>query len=344
MARVSLRSRRHIAIDIGTSKTRIFIEQLGMVFNEASLIALDYKTRKVISIGDDAKKFVGKLSGAMQIKHLLKRGVLTDMNLLKLFLSSVLGKYEEETKNAVVTLACPISMSELERKALIDSIKSLGVSHVMVEDDIKLALLGAGYDIYGSDSYMCLDMGAGKTTVGVITNGETINHKWSKASGEVIDNEIIKHLKTKEGILLGDVSSEAVKIAVGSVVKSKEPLKTKAYGYDLNTSRPREVEVQDKDISKIILSVFGNITNTITSLLEETQSEVAGDIIKNGLIITGGLAKIPGVKLFFENFFEIPVFVAKNAGSSTIEGAIMHKDKSYDLIEEMELTKTTYLW
>ncbi|AGR42549.1 rod shape-determining protein [Spiroplasma diminutum] len=336
MARVSLRSRKHIAIDIGTSKTRIFIEQLGMVFNEASLIAQDYNTRKVIAIGDQAKKFVGKLSGAMQIKSLLKRGVLTDINLLKQFLSTVLSKYEDEVKNSVVTLACPISMPLLERKALIEAVKSIGASNVIVEDDIKLALLGAGFDIFTSNSLMCLDLGAGKTTVGVVNNGETINFKWSKASGEVIDQEIIKHLKSKEGILLGDISAEAVKIAVGTIIKTKEPLKTKAYGYDLNSSRPKEIEVQDKDISKIILSVFGNITTTITSLLEETQSEVAGDIIKNGLIITGGLAKIPGVKLFFENFFEIPVTVAKNCSTSTIEGAIMHKDKTFDIIEEME--------
>ncbi|ALD66914.1 rod shape-determining protein [Spiroplasma cantharicola] len=335
MARASLRTKRHIAIDIGTSKTRIFIEKLGMVFNEASLIAIDYKTKKVISVGDATKKFVGKLSGTMQIKSLLKRGILTDMNLLKKFLSTILSKYEEEVKSSVVTLACPISMSDIERRALIESIKSLGVSHVVIEDDIKLALLGAGYNIYGSDSYMCLELGAGKATIGLVNNGETINYKWTKACGEAIDQEIIKVLKTKEGILIGDVTAEAIKIAVGSVLKNKEPLKTKAYGYDLNSSRPREIEVEDKDISKLILSVFGNITNTITALLEETQSEIAGDIIKNGLIITGGLARIPGVKLFFENFFEIPVIVAKNSSTATIEGAIMHKEKTFDIIEAM---------
>ncbi|WP_339020886.1 rod shape-determining protein [Spiroplasma endosymbiont of Atherix ibis] len=335
MGAANSKAKRHIAIDIGTSKTRIFIEQLGMVFNEASLIGIDYKTRKVILIGDEAKKFVGKMSGAMEIKHLLKRGVLSDLNLLKTFLSNILSKYENEIKNSIVTLACPVSISMLERKALIDSIKSLGVSHVMVQDDIKLALMGAGVNIYGSDSYMCLDMGAGKSTIGIVTNGETINFKWTRASGEVIDNEIIKHLKSKKNLLIGDLSSEAVKMAVGSIVKSKEPLKTKVYGYDLNSSRPSEIEVQDKDISKIILSVFGNISNTITTLLEETQSEIAGDIIKNGLIITGGLSKIPGTKLFFENFFEIPVIIAKNAASSTIEGAIKHKEITFKLIEEM---------
>ncbi|AGR41679.1 rod shape-determining protein [Spiroplasma taiwanense] len=333
MAKTSLRSRKHIAIDIGTSKTRIYIEGLGIVFNEASLIATDYKTKKIIAIGNTAKNFIGKLNGSLQIKYLLKKGTVTDLNLLKVFLFYILRKYENEIKGSVVTLACPTSLTSLERKSLIDSIKSLGVFYINVEDDIKLALYGAGVDITKPEGYLCLDMGAGKTTAGIIVTGGTINSKWTKAAGISIDNEIIKYLKSKHGMMIGELTAEAVKISIASLIKMKQPLKTKAYGYDLGSAMPKELELSDTEISKVLLATFGNITDTITSLLEEAPNEVAGDIIKNGLFITGGLSNVHGVKTFFENFFEIPVKIPKNSNTAVIDGAIAHKELTMKKIE-----------
>ncbi|AHI53401.1 rod shape-determining protein [Spiroplasma culicicola] len=335
MAKITLNQRRHIAIDVGTSKTKIHIENLGLVFNAATLVALDFKTRRVVAVGDDAKKFVGKLSGSLQLKYPMKRGVITDMAMLKLFLSAVLSKYKNELDGAIVTLACPTSVTTLERNSLIKSIKELGVYHVQAEDDVKLALLGAGVDITKPNGYLCLDIGAGKSTAAIIATNGTVCTKWSKSGGNSMDLDIIKHLKSKEQMLIGEITAESIKNSIATLIKTKEPLKTSAYGYDLNSGLPKEVILQDKDILKIVQSTFGNLTNLITTVLEEAPNELAGDVIKNGIVVTGGVALIPGVKFYLEDFFEIPVRVAKNALTATIDGAIAHKELT---IEDMEFS------
>ena len=334
MVKGNLNQKRHLAIDIGTSKTRIYIDNLGIIYNEATLIALDYKTKKIVAVGDEAKKFVGKLSGTLQLKYPMKKGVISDMALLKLFLSNILKKYKEEIKDSIVTLACPTSLTEVERNSLIKAIKELGVYFVSVEDDIKLALLGAGVDITKSAGRLCLDIGAGKATAAIISSNETITSKWSKAAGNVIDSEIIKFLKAKKQILVGDITAEQIKNTISSLTKTKNPLKMMAYGYDLNSGMPRNVELSDKDISKLILAAFSNLTNLITSVLEESPNELAGDVIKNGLYITGGMGNTHGIKFFFEDFFEIPANIVRNFATATIDGAIAHKNLTIKKIED----------
>ncbi|QGS52458.1 rod shape-determining protein [Spiroplasma tabanidicola] len=326
MAKATLHQKTHVAIDIGTSKTKIHIERIGMVFNESTILAIDWKTNKVLAIGDSAKKFVGKLSGTLQLKYPMKRGVITDMNMLKKFLLTILNKYAAEIKDSIVTLACPTSVTELERSSLIKSIKELGVFYVNAEDDVKLALYGAGVDVYKTVANLCLDLGAGKSTAGIVVSGETIQSKWTKIAGNTIDQEIIKQIKTKEQMLVGEITAEQIKNTVCTLVKSKNMLKLTAYGYDLNSGLPKEFEISENDVSKLLIASFGSITSIVTNVLEGSPNEIAGDVIRNGIVVTGGLAKIPGIKSFLEDFFEIPVKIANNCLTATIDGAVKHKD------------------
>ncbi|QBQ08214.1 rod shape-determining protein MreB [Spiroplasma gladiatoris] len=326
MAKATLQQRTHVAIDIGTSKTKIHIDKIGMVFNESTILALDWKSNKVLAIGDAAKKFVGKLSGTLQLKYPMKRGVITDMAMLKKFLLTILSKHSSELKDSIVTLACPTSVTELERSSLIKSIKDLGVFYVNAEDDVKLALYGAGIDVYKTVGNLCLDLGAGKSTAGIVVNGETIQSKWTKIAGNTIDQEIIKQIKSKEQMLVGEITAEQIKNTVSSLVKNKTPLKLTAYGYDLTSGMPKDFEINENDVSKLLLAAFGSITSLVTSVLEGSPNEIAGDVVRNGIIVTGGVGKIPGIKPFLEDFFEIPVKIANNCLTATIEGAIKHKE------------------
>ncbi|AOG61091.1 cell shape determining protein MreB [Spiroplasma helicoides] len=333
MAKINLTQKKHVAIDIGTNKTKIHIEGLGMVFNQSTLMALDYKSKKVIALGDDAKKFVGKLSGTLQLKYPVRRGIITDLSVLKLFLKSILANYSNDIKDSVVTVACPTSLTQLERQSIVKAIKELGVYYVNTEDDVKLALIGAGADAYETTAFLCLDLGAGKSTAAIISSGETIQSRNSKVSGNSIDMDIAKFLKSKSQLMIGDITAEQIKNSIASLIKAKTPLKTTAYGYDLTTGMPKDFELSDEDISKIILSGFGNLTTLITNVLEGAPSEIAGDVIRNGLYVTGGVAKISGVKAFFEDFFEIPVILSKNCATATIDGAVAHKTRTFQKIE-----------
>ncbi|AKX34713.1 cell shape determining protein MreB [Spiroplasma litorale] len=333
MAKLNIRAGKHIAIDIGTYKTRIFIDGLGIIFNQASLVAVDYKLNKIIAYGDNAKKYIGILSGNLKVVKLVKKGVVTNIELLKSFLGYTLTKHKELLKTAYVTLACPVDLTGLERNSLIDAIKSLGVAFVKVEDDIKLALLGAGIDISSSDGWLCLDIGCGKTTIAMISTDTTVASSTSKFGGAIIDDEVIKYLKAKKSIVVGEKTAEAVKIGVACLLKPKETLKVKAYGYDITSAMPREIEITDSDIIKIIQFSFGNLADTVISLIEKLSNESAIDVIKNGIVVTGGLASIHGVKTFFEKYFEIPVRIAKNSASAVIDGAIAHKEKTLKALD-----------
>lgn len=337
MKKMYLNDKKHIAIDIGTSKTRIYIEGIGMVFNESTLLIVDEKTKKIVAVGDDAKKMVGKLSGSLMVQYPMKNGVIADIRILTLFISVVLRKYEKELQEGFVTLACPISVTEIERRALINTVKKLGAIFVHVEDDIKLALLGAGVDVTKPQAVLGLDIGAGKAVCGVVASDGVLSSRWSKAAGNAIDNELVKAIKTKYNTSIGEVSAEKIKIEVGTVVKTKTPLKTKAYGYDLVSGMPKDVVITDEEVSKVIQSVFGNLTNLITGVLEETPNELAGDVIKNGIVITGGLAGVVGTKFYFEEFFQIPARVPKNHLNAVIDGAIAHREltiKEYEWITD----------
>lgn len=334
MAKNTAKQKTHVAIDIGTSKTRIYVERLGVIFDEATVLAVDYKTKKVVAVGDQAKKFIGKLSGSVSIKYPLKRGVITDMTILRTFLAHVLQKHKNDIKDSIVTLACPISVTSFERESLVSTIKELGVAFVDVQDDIKLAVLGAGFDILKSDAFLCLDIGSGKSTVGIVSYNETVISKWSKIGGSSIDLEIVKYLKAKKQLSVGDITAETIKNTVGSLIKNKNVLKTTAYGYNMTSGLPSNIEISEDDLSKIIVNAFNNLTLLITSALEDAPNEVAGDVIKNGLIVTGGVAQFPGVKYFFEEYFEIPVFVAKSSGNCVINGAIAYKAESFKHAEK----------
>ncbi|ASP28768.1 cell shape determining protein MreB [Spiroplasma corruscae] len=334
MAKLNLRAGKHIAIDIGTYKTRIHVDGLGIIFNQASLIAVDYKLNKIIAYGDNAKKYIGILNGNLKVTKLVKQGVVTNLELLKSFLGYALSKHKEILKTAYVTLACPVNLTGLERNSLIEAIKSLGVAYVKVEDDVKLALLGAGINISNPDGFLCLDIGCGKTTIAMISTDTTIASKTSKFGGATIDDEIIKFLKSKKSIVVGEKTAEAIKIGVACLLKPKEALKAKAYGYDITSALPKEIEITDNDILKLVQYVFANLADTVTNLIEVLSNESAIDVIRNGIIVTGGLATIYGIKTFFEKYFEIPVKVARNASSAVIDGAVAHKEKT---LRELEL-------
>lgn len=326
--------KRHIAIDIGSSKTKIYIEKLGIVFNEATLVAVDNNNHKVVAVGDEAKKLIGKLATNVFIKYPMKNGIITDMVICRLFLMHVLNKYKNEIKGGIVTLACPVSVTKIEKEALVTAIKKLGVTFVDVQNDIKLAALGAGINVTTVSAQLCLDIGGGKTTAGIISYNETLTTNLSKIGGNTIDFEIIKLLRQKNQISIGEITAENIKNTIGALVKNKKPLTMTTYGYDLTTGMPSEISLSEDNISKIIISTFNNITVLVTSVLEESQNEIAVDIIRNGLVVTGGVANISGIKYFLETYFEIPVFIAKKCSTAVIDGAIAYKNKTFELAEK----------
>ncbi|WP_338972214.1 rod shape-determining protein [Spiroplasma endosymbiont of Panorpa germanica] len=328
------KERKFIAMDFGSHSTRIYIEGLGIVFDEATVMALNTKTKKIVAIGNEASKLVGKINHSTMLEYPFKNGVIASIDILKEFLNAALGKYQDDLVGAIMLIACPLSVTNLERKALVELVKKLGAYYVQTEDDVKMAALGAGYDIFEPSGILSLDIGAGKATAGAISADGVISYKWTKVAGNALDEEIVKYIRARYNMEVGAVTGEKVKINIGTLIKTKNPLKIKVFGREVVSGMPKEIVLTDSEISKLVQVAFGNLTTLITGVLEDTPNELAGDIIRNGIIVTGAMSGIQGVKDFFEDFFEIPVKVAKNSATAVIDGAVLYKKRLYQQMEE----------
>ncbi|KAJ3617141.1 hypothetical protein Zmor_008870 [Zophobas morio] len=317
-----------MVVDFGTSATRVYIEGSGVVFNEPSIIAYNNKTKNIIGIGEEAKKYVGKLNKFIRVHNLQQNGVITDIKMVITFLAEVFKKYEEIIKKTYVTLSCPQGLTDIERSALIKAVKNLGCFYVDAQDSIKLALYGTGYDIFQPTGRLILDMGAGKISCGLVTSNEVVIEKQLKYGGNYVDQEIVKELRNNHNLAIGEVTAEKVKNTIGSLLKTKKGLDIKIYGYDVATMMPTDADINEDDLREIMKRMIYQVTSLITTVLEGSAADLSEDVIRHGIIVTGNFAKIIGLKVYLEDFFEIPAVIAKNCGTAAMDGGIKYKSQT----------------
>lgn len=341
MNKTGLNEKKYIAIDLGTAKTRVYIEGRGIIFDEPSLIAVDTRTRKILGIGNEAKKYNGKLLRNSRVYNLLNQGIITDMNLAVLFLKNVFKKFIEDLKDYYVAVAVPAGITDVEKNALISVIYSLGVYYVTSEEALKLACYGAGGKIEDTRIRLLLDLGAGKSACGLLMYDELIRSERIRLSGNLIDEEIIKELKNKKNIAIGLQAAEKVKNSIGSLFKTKEKSWTPIYGYEITSGLPNEEKVFDDELVPLLDHLFASVNDLIKKIIESAEEDIAEDVLQNGILITGGLAKIKGLSIFIQDIFQFPVIIPKNSEYSVIEGAVKYRDKIRDKyeLENMKIKK-----
>ncbi|AGM25581.1 cell shape determining protein MreB [Spiroplasma syrphidicola EA-1] len=329
--------RKFIAIDLGTTKSIAYISGKGIIFNEASVMAYEVGTKKLVAIGDDAKKLIGKTHDKIEIFTPLKNGAITDLSVAEEFIQHICNKARvaDLWKGAIVLIACPKGVTDLEKKALIDMCKNLGADFVEVEEDSLMSALGVGENIFAPKGTFILDIGGGKSSCAIISAGGIVESRSIKIAGNYIDEEIMKFVRAKHTISIGIVTSEQIKKQIGSLFKTKDSKKMVIFGRDVVTGMPKETEITDTEIRKLLVSIFASITELVTDVLEKTPSELAGDAVANGIIITGGSSQISGMKDYFADYFKIPVRVAKNSQTAVIDGCIAYeKNIRQRLIDE----------
>ncbi|MFJ1522306.1 rod shape-determining protein [Spiroplasma sp. ald] len=329
--------RKFIAIDLGTTNSIAYVAGRGIIFNEASVMAYEIGTKKLIALGDDAKKLIGKTHDKIEIYSPLRNGAVTDLTIAEEFIQQI-GKKAKVTdlwKNAIVLIACPKNVTDLEKQAIIKMCKNIGADFVKIEEDSLMAALGAGENIFAPKGTFILDIGGGKSSCAIISAGGIVESKSIKTAGNYIDEEILKYIRAKHTISIGVVTAEQIKKQIGSLYKTKENKKMIIFGRNVVTGMPKEAEILDSEIRKLLISIFSSITQLITEVLEKTLAELAGDAVANGILVTGGCGQIAGIKEFLSDYFQIPVRVAKNAETSVIDGCIAYEKKiRTDLIEE----------
>lgn len=315
----------NVGVDLGTSNTRVYVEGDGIVVNEPSVVAINQKTGRVVAVGDAAKQMVGRTPTHIVALNPLVEGVISNFEAAEEMLVYFFKKAREASNKNIlmrprVLLGVPSGITNVERRAVRDAARGAGARDVYLVEDPMAAAIGIHLPVYEPIGNMLVDIGGGTTDIAVISLGGIVQSKNLHTAGNKLDTDIISYVRDEFKILLGEKTAEEVKIAIGSVVKQKEPLEASIRGRDLVTGLPREVVVTDSDIREAIGGSVNQLVDAVKEVLESTPPEVVSDIMHRGIILVGGGSMISSLPLMLEKEIKIPVRSADDPFTAVVRG------------------------
>ena len=311
----------NIAIDLGSDRIRVFVENKGKVLDEASVITYDVDTREIFAVGDEAYKMIGKTPVGIRAAHPLDSGVIAESDLVEEMVSILLSEVcTIKIVNPRVVTAIPCELTEVEKRAVVNAVSSFGARKVYLLETPKAAALGCGIDINSPHGVFVADIGSGTADIGVISLGGISVAKSVKHAGSAMDEEIVKFIRKKYNLIIGTNMAESCKIAVGCVAEPDEVQTFRVKGRDAVSGLPRYVDVTNIEIKEAIEEIADGIVGAIRDVLEKTPPELIGDIYTDGIILTGGLAKLKGMAKLISTSTKLRVRVHKYAPDCVIMG------------------------
>lgn len=327
-----------IALDLGTSNTRIKIDENNNFIDQPSVIGFDVETGEIISYGNEAYKMLGKTSNKYKVVFPLEGGVIAESGLVEELINTFLC--EVCTSRVVMprVVACiPGEITEVEKRAVVNAISSFGVRRVLLIEATKAAAFGCNLDIMSPHGVMLADMGAGTVDISVMTLGGVSVNKTIKNAGNAMDDEIIKYARRKHNLIIGKAMAKECKENIACVIKPAQELTFRLKGRDALRGLPKWIDVTSTEIMHVIANIGGEIITGILDVLEETPPELIGDIHDDGITITGGLSKIIGMKELLEKETGIKIKQSYNPSDAVINGCF----KATKFIDEAEQQKSS---
>lgn len=327
--------KNYVSIDLGTENLVIYSSNRGIVFNEPSVMAYDIKKKSLVALGNDAYSLIGKEHKNIRLVRPISDGVISDLKATQELLKAIFEKIKlfKIWKNAIVLLAAPSSVTELEHNSLKEMASKLGAKSVFIEEEIKMAAVGAGINISNPEGNLVVDIGGGTTDCAVLSSGDIAVSSSIKVAGRHMTTEIQKYLRARHNIIIGEKTGETLKRTLGTLHKDASEVYLEVYGRGMVDGMPKQIRVNNSEIREILLPFFNNIADLIAEVLEKTDPELVGDIFRNGIYFCGGGALIPGIEKHFKALFNIPVNIANNPLLCVIEGT---KSWENSIREEIE--------
>ncbi len=327
---------KDIGIDLGTANVLIYIKGQGIVLNEPSVVAIDNETKKVLAVGEYAREMLGRTPGDILAIRPMKDGVIADFEVTELMLNEFIKKINGKKmfSKPRILICCPSNITQVEKNAIKDAAERTGARKVYIEEEPKVAAIGAGMDISKPGGNMVIDIGGGTTDIAVLSLGGIVTSESIKIAGNVFDQDIIKYIKDKYKLLIGDRTAEDIKINIGTVYnENKKNEKMQVRGRDLVTGLPHMITISSKEIEEALRESIYIIIQKAKSVLEQTPPELSSDIINKGIIITGGGALIDGFDKLLSAELNVPVYVAESPLTCVAEGTGILLDH-IDLLEK----------
>lgn len=290
---------KDIGIDLGTANTLVYVRGRGIVINEPSIIALNKKTGQIVAIGKEARKMVGKTPSHIVVSRPLIDGVVSDFEATELMLKYFINKVKEESFTSLigpmVVVGIPSGVTEVEKRAVIDVAQNAGAREVYLLDEPMAAAIGARLPVEEAAGNMIVDIGGGTAEIAVISLGGIVASRSLKTAGDRMNDDVIKFVRNRYNLLLGEKTAEDIKISIGSAYPMEKELEMVVRGRDLLSGLPKEVVIGDDEIREALAHSVRVIAGNIKAVIEETPPELVGDIMQRGIILAGGGGTINGL-------------------------------------------------
>ena len=306
---------KDIGIDLGTANVLIHVKGKGIVLNEPSVVAIDKKTNKVLAVGEEARQMVGRTPVNIMAIRPLKDGVIADFDSTEAMLKYFLNKLNVKgfLSKPRILICCPTNITSVEQKAIREAAEKSGGKKVYLEEEPKVAAIGAGMDIFQPSGNMVVDIGGGTTDIAVLSMGDIVTSESIKVAGDVFDNDILQYIKKQYKLLIGERTAEQIKMTIGTVFpEAKRDESMDIRGRDMVTGLPRTITINSTEIEQALHESVAMIVQSAKNVLEKTPPELSADIIDRGVILTGGGALLHGIDQLLMEELKVPVFIAEN--------------------------------
>lgn len=313
---------KDIGIDLGTANVSIHVKGKGVVLDEPSVVAVETGTRRVLAVGDEAYRMVGRTPGNIVAIRPLRDGVIADFEITEMMLKAFIDRIGGRSwySRPRILICAPTNITSVEQKAIREAAERCGAREVYMEEEPKAAAIGAGMDIYQPSGNMVVDIGGGTTDVAVLSMGDIVTSSSIKVAGNTFDSDIARYIKAKYKLLIGERTSEEIKIRIGSVHTGARNDSIDIRGRDMVTGLPRTVAIHSDEVREALSDSVASIVAAAKAVLEQTPPELSADIIDRGVILTGGGALLEGLDLLMADELKVPVLVAEDPMHCVVKG------------------------
>jgi len=313
---------RDIGVDLGTANVLVHVRGKGIVLNEPSVVAIESHSKRVVAVGEEARKMLGRTPGNIIAIRPLREGVIADFEItevmLKHFIKKAIGKSLFSKPRVCVCI--PAGITSVEQKAVRQATEAAGAKRVYLIEEPKAAAIGAGLDITQPSGSMVVDIGGGTTDVAVLSLGDVVTASSIRVAGDKFDEAIIRYIKRNYNLMIGERTAEEIKIRVVSVYADGRREELDVRGRDMVSGLPKTVVIRSQEMSDALAESVQSIVAASKTVLERTPPELAADIFDRGVVLTGGGALLHGMDQLLMDELQVPVHIADDPMTCVARG------------------------
>ncbi len=313
---------KDIGIDLGTANVLIYIKGQGIVLNEPSIVAVETETKRVIAVGEAAREMLGRTPGKIKAIRPMKDGVIADFEITEIMLNEFIKKIKARNlfSRPRILICCPTNITQVEKNAIKEAAERTGARRVYIEEEPKVAAIGAGMDISKPEANMVVDIGGGTTDIAILSLNGIVVSSSIKLAGNIFDQDIIRYIRDKYKLLIGEKTAEDIKINFATVYKPSRKQKKEVKGRSLITGLPSTIEITQDETTEALKESITKIIKETIAVLEQADPELSADIVEKGIVLTGGGALLKGLINLFEQELKVPILIATSPLTCVVEG------------------------